>query len=193
MKQALQRYSWDYAFLFLIAGFIILLDQWTKWLVKNNLPNPGDFWSPWPWLVPYMRIVHWTNTGAAFGMFQNFGDVFMILAILVSIAILFYFPQVPRSEWPLRLAMCLQMGGAVGNLIDRLTEGHVVDFISVLNFAVFNVADASITIGVAVLIVGVWFRERAEKRAARKIAQATETPPAAPLPDEPRFTNGKPE
>jgi signal peptidase II len=98
-------------------------------------------------------------------MFQNFGDVFMILAIAVSIAILFYFPQVPRGEWPLRLAMGLQLGGAVGNLIDRLVQGHVTDFVSVLNFAVFNVADASISTGVAVLLIGVWVREQMQKKA----------------------------
>ena len=161
----MKKYLPDYGFLFLVAGIVIALDQWTKWLVETRLPNPGEFWSPWSWLMPYARIVHWTNTGAAFGIFQNFGDVFMVLAILVSLAILFYFPQVPRGEWPLRLAMGLQMGGAVGNLIDRLTQGHVTDFISVLGFAVFNVADASISIGVAVLVVGVWYRERASKKA----------------------------
>lgn len=60
--------------------------------------------------------------------------------------------------------MGLQLGGAVGNLIDRITIGHVVDFISVGNFAVFNVADSSITLGVIVLILGVWLQERQQKR-----------------------------
>lgn len=173
----MKKYLPDYSFLFLVAGIVIALDQWTKWLVETRLPNPGQYWSPWPWLMPYARIVHWTNTGAAFGIFQNFGDVFMVLAILVSLAILFYFPQVPRSEWPLRLAMGLQMGGAVGNLIDRLTQGHVTDFISVLGFAVFNVADASISIGVAVLVIGVWYRERALKKALADSVNAA--PPSA--------------
>lgn len=162
MKKAIRNYG----YLILIAGVIIGLDQWTKWLVKTDLPNPGEFWSPWPWLTPYARIVHWTNTGAAFGMFQGFGDVFTILAIVVALAILYYFPQVPSSEWPLRLAMGMQFGGAVGNLIDRLIQGYVTDFISVGNFAVFNVADASISVGVVVLIVGVWIREQAQKRAS---------------------------
>ena len=64
----------------------------------------------------------------------------------------------------LRLALSMQLGGALGNLIDRLTIGHVTDFISVGNFPVFNVADASITIGAALLFLSVWIRERAEKQ-----------------------------
>jgi signal peptidase II len=152
----------NYSFLVLVAGIIVALDQSTKALVRANLAIE-EFWAPWGWLEPYARIVHWKNTGAAFGMLPGFGDVFTVLAIIVSLAILYYFPQVPREDWPLRLAMGLQLGGALGNLIDRLTIGYVVDFVSVGNFPVFNVADASISTGVAVLILGVWFKERKDR------------------------------
>jgi signal peptidase II len=155
----LKKYIQDYLFLFLIAGVIIALDQWTKYLVRETLPFQA-IWSPWPWLTHFARIVHWKNTGAAFGIFQGFGNVFTILAIIVSIAILYYFPQVPRRDWTLRLAMGLQLAGAVGNLIDRLFFGSVTDFISVGNFAVFNIADASISIGVAILVLGMLVKER---------------------------------
>jgi signal peptidase II len=155
----LKKYIQDYLFLFLLAGAIIALDQWTKYLVRETLPFQA-IWSPWYWLTPFARIVHWKNTGAAFGIFQGFGNVFTILAIVVSIAILYYFPQVPRRDWTLRLAMGLQLGGAIGNLIDRLFFGSVTDFISVGNFAVFNIADASISIGVAILVVGMLVKER---------------------------------
>jgi signal peptidase II len=155
----LKKYIRDYLFLFLLAGVIIALDQWTKYLVRETLPFQA-IWSPWPWLTPFARIVHWKNTGAAFGIFQGFGNVFTILAIVVSIAILYYFPQVPRRDWALRLAMGMQLGGAIGNLIDRLFFGSVTDFISVGNFAVFNIADASISIGVAILVLGMLAKER---------------------------------
>lgn len=155
----MKKYIRDYLILFLLAGVIIALDQWTKYLVRETLPFQA-IWSPWPWLTPYARIVHWNNTGAAFGIFQGFGNVFTILAIVVSIAILYYFPQVPRRDWTLRLAMGLQLGGAIGNLIDRLFFGSVTDFISVGNFAVFNIADASISIGVAILVLGMLVKER---------------------------------
>jgi len=162
----LKKYIRDYAFLFMLAGGIIALDQWTKKIVRTQL-TLGETWSPWEWLSPYARIVHWHNTGAAFGLGQNFGLVFTLLAIFVVGAIIFYFPQIPRAEWPLRVALGMQLGGAAGNLIDRLTQGLVVtDFISVGTFPVFNVADSSISIGVAVLLIGMWISERKQHHAS---------------------------
>lgn len=155
----LQKYWRAYLTLFSVSAGIVLLDQTTKSIIRANLPL-GEMWSPWVWLEPYVRIVHVKNTGAAFGMLQSFGDVFMILAILVALAILYYYPQVPRQDRILRLAMGMQFGGAIGNLIDRLTIGWVTDFVSLGNFPVFNVADASISIGVAILILGTWWKDR---------------------------------
>ena len=170
----------SYAYLLFIAGIIIALDQLTKGLVRANL-DFQDRWAPWPWMEPYLRIVHWKNTGAAFGIFQQFGGVFSVLSIIVSLGILYYFPQVPKEDWPLRLAMGFQLGGAVGNLIDRLTLGYVTDFISFMDFPVFNVADACISTGVVVLIIGVWIRERYDKE-KEEIAAALD---AAELSTEP--------
>jgi signal peptidase II len=170
-RNGLKKYFRDYTFLIGIAGIIVALDQWTKFLVRTQIPLGGS-WSPWLWLAPYARIVHWQNTGAAFGMLQNFGIVFTVLAIIVSIAILYYFPRVPRSEWTLRVAMVMQMGGAVGNLVDRLTQqGKVTDFVSLGNFAVFNVADASISVGTAILILGIWINERRQKKEVQIIQE----------------------
>ena len=153
------NYLRDYATLFGIGGTIIILDQTTKFLVRRNLAL-GEWWSPWEWLEPYARIVNWKNTGAAFGILPSLGDAIAILAIVVAIAIVYYFPRVPREDWPLRLAMGLEFGGAVGNLFDRLTIGWVTDFVSIWRFPVFNVADLCITLGVIVLLLGVWFQER---------------------------------
>jgi len=175
----LKKLLWDYGMLVILAGAIIYIDQWTKNLVRINL-EIGEVWSPWYWLIPYARIVHWKNTGAAFGMLQGFGGVFTILAILVSLAIIYYFPRVPRQDWYLRLAMTLQLGGAVGNLIDRILHGHVTDFISIGSFPVFNVADSSISIGVAVLLLGVWIKERQEKISQQVVAQTSQNPMPEP-------------
>ena len=160
----MRKYIRAYLLLAFIAGVVIVLDQVTKSLVRNNIELWTGVWAPWDWIIPYARIIHVPNTGVAFGMFQGKGIIFTILASLVALIIIFYYPQVPESDWSLRLAMGLQLGGAVGNLIDRLTIGHVTDFISVGNFAVFNIADASITVGVAVLILGVWLQEKKEKQ-----------------------------
>ena len=153
----------DYLILISIVAVIIFLDQWTKSLVENNL-KIGESWMPWEWLAPYARIVHWSNKGAAFGIFQNGEQFFKILAIIVSALIFGYYGFVPRKEWPLKAALAFQLSGALGNLIDRLTIGHVTDFISVGNFAVFNIADSSIVAGVIVLGLGVIYIERKERK-----------------------------
>ena len=162
MKNVIQKY----VFMFVVAGVIVAFDQWTKWLVRTSLPLGGT-WLPdsLEWLSPYARFVYWHNTGAAFGMFQGGSMIFTVLAFIVIVAIIYYFPQVERSDWFLRVAMSMQLGGALGNLTDRLTnDGRVTDFISVGTFPVFNIADASISVGTAVLLLGVYLQERAAKK-----------------------------
>ena len=167
----------SYAALLLTAGVVVGLDQWTKWLVREHLPFQGT-WLPdgLAWLAPYARIVHWYNSGAAFGMFQEAGNVFTALAFLVIGAILYYYPRVEPEDWALRLAMGMQLGGALGNLVDRLTMGKVTDFISVGTFPVFNLADASISVGVVVLLVSVWLKEAQEQKLAAQDHEVTTLP-----------------
>ncbi len=169
MKQKVGAYAELVGF----AGLIVALDQLTKWLVRSKLAY-GEAWSPWDWLTPYARILHVQNTGAAFGMFQNGNLIFTVLAIIVCLVILYYFPLIDRGDWPVRLALVLQFAGAMGNLIDRLYQGYVTDFVSVGNFFVFNVADSSISIGVAVLVLGMLIKEQQERQAAAQL------PPASP-------------
>ncbi|MBM3137621.1 MAG: hypothetical protein FJZ98_05485, partial [Chloroflexi bacterium] len=80
----------SYLVLLPIAGLIIVLDQWTKAIVRMNLEF-GDVWSPFEWLTPYARIVHWYNTGVAFGMFQDRNLLFSILVFLISLSILIFY------------------------------------------------------------------------------------------------------
>jgi signal peptidase II len=163
----MKKYLKDYSILFLMAGFVISLDQWTKTLVRQNIPL-GGAWMPVDWLQPYARIVHWYNEGAAFGLFQKGSLIFASLAVVVILLIIYYFPQVPANDWTFRLALALQLAGATGNLLDRLMfAGKVTDFISIGNFAVFNIADASITIGVVVLLIGAWLKDFQEKKAGK--------------------------
>ena len=171
----IKMYWYDYVVLLLVAVIIVTSDQLAKIWVRANVPLGGD-WLPsqLDWLMPFARIRYWYNSGAAFGLFANGNLVFMVLAIIVAGVILYYFPRVSRKDWWLRLALMLQFSGAVGNLTDRIQFGHVTDFISVGNFAIFNIADASISVGVAVLILGVWINEMADKR--RAAAQKAATP-----------------
>ena len=177
MRRTLQ----DYYFLGAIAGVIIILDQVTKMLVRTYLPING-IWAPWDWLLPYARLFRTQNTGVAFGMFQGGNLLFAILAVIISVAIIIYFPRVHKSDWTLRIALSMQLAGAVGNLIDRVFVGQVTDFISVGKFAVFNVADSSITVGVIILLIGVWLQERkAKNKPAESLpAAAGHIDPATP-------------
>jgi signal peptidase II len=168
----------SYLLLFILGGLIVALDQWTKNMVRTQLQF-GETWAPWDWLTPYARIVYWHNSGAAFGLGQNLSLIFTILAIVVSSAIIFYYPQIPIEDWPLRVALGFQFGGALGNLVDRLTIGFVTDFISVGNFPVFNVADSSVSIGVAVLIIGMWIMERKQKKNQNEITELFSTQESA--------------
>ena len=148
----------NYLFLILIAGFLILIDQLSKTWVRNNI-TLGQTYCFIENICEQVRFVHWYNTGVAFGLFQGNGTFFMVTSTLIAIAIIIFYAQVPTEDWLLRLALAFETGGAIGNLIDRYTIGHVTDFVSVGNFAVFNVADACINIGVAVMLLSVLLDE----------------------------------
>jgi len=169
----------SYLILLAIAGGVVALDQWSKYLVRTRLAF-GEAWAPIPSLASFLRVVHWNNTGAAFGMFPSGSMIFTIIAVIVSIAILYYYPRVPAGQVALRLALALQLGGAVGNLIDRIALGTVTDFIAVGSFPVFNLADSSISAGVAVLLLAMWIEERRSKRAAVGIpvSDSADEPPS---------------
>lgn len=158
-----------------LATLIVFLDQLTKMLVRQNLAI-GEIWMPWKWLEPYARIVHWQNTGAAFGIFQNSNLILTILSIIVSIAIVIYYQKVHPGEVLSRIALSMQFGGALGNLVDRFRQGHVTDFFSVGNFPVFNVADACVTVGVGLLVLSIILQER---KATRLLEEAKKIEPSA--------------
>jgi signal peptidase II len=156
----------------LVAGLVVALDQWTKHLVVTNL-GLYETWTPIPALKGWFEFHYITNTGAAFGLFQN-GNLFFIgVAIVVTIVVLFYYWRLPGGEWLLRLCLGLQLGGAVGNLIDRLRVGNVIDFIHVRYWFVFNVADASLVVGVALMAL-LLVRQDFEERQAERLAESTE-------------------
>jgi signal peptidase II len=154
----LKRQLSNYLPLLLIAGAVICLDQASKYLVRSNLAL-GEVYQPGLWLSQYARLIHLHNSGAAIGMFPSLGNVFMILAVIISAAILYYYPRLPRHERLIRLSLALLLGGAAGNLIDRLHQGYVTDFISFLNIPVVNIADLSVAAGVVLLCIGLWRQE----------------------------------
>lgn len=170
----------DYLLLFLIAGGVVALDQYTKWLVKLKLAFT-EMWLPdgLQQFLPYFRIVNWHNSGAAFGLFQNGNVIFIIFGFVVTGVILYYYPLVAAEDWWMKLALGLQMGGALGNLVDRLRFGRVTDFISVGSFPVFNVADSAITVGTIILLLGVYLKERKLDKQSKSNPPSEQQPPSA--------------
>lgn len=162
-----------------LAAIVVLLDQYTKYLVRAQVAL-GQTWLPetWQWLMPYARILHIENTGAAFGMFQAGGQIFAVAAVLVSALIIYYAARLEPGLWWMRVTLGLQLGGALGNLIDRLVRGPVTDFISVGSFAIFNVADASISTGVACLVVLMIWEARTARAPAPETIEANGSPSA---------------
>ena len=134
-----------------LATFIVLLDQWTKHLVECYLPARDKIV-----LIPgVLELTHVRNPGTAFGLFGGGGGYLSIVAIAAAVFIVSYWRYLKRQPRPpsiwLLCGLAMPLGGAIGNLIDRLRYGQVTDFIYLHLWPVFNVADSAITIG-AVLV-----------------------------------------
>ncbi len=135
------------------AATTILLDQVTKALVRASL-QPGEAWPSHDWPI---RIRYVTNTGAAFGILQEQTAFLVVMALVGLVAIYIYYRNPPFDHLIAPMAIGMMLGGAAGNLMDRIRLGRVTDFIDVPPWPAFNVADSSITVGIAVIILGYVF------------------------------------
>ncbi len=156
MKRFFQGWGW----VPLVAILVLLADQLSKNWIRTHLAA-DTFIAPFPALEPWFKIVHWNNTGAAFGIMQGQGGIFVVIAVVVIVAALVYLRYLPAGSWLVKLCLALQLGGAAGNLVDRLRFGQVTDFLlfslpvhdRVLQWPAFNVADSCIVVGVILLAV----------------------------------------
>ena len=164
-----------------LAAIIFGLDQVTKFLVLKNIPL-GQSWDYFPGLARLFRITFIQNTGAAFGMFPQMGTILMAVAAIVVVAIIIFHHHLPVENIWIRLSLGLQLGGAMGNMIDRVIHGFVVDFVDIGFWPIFNVADAAIVTGVSILAYFLWDEEDDGEQPA---SQATQKADAAPKMDEP--------
>ncbi|MFT4305100.1 MAG: signal peptidase II [Candidatus Woesearchaeota archaeon] len=126
--------------LFIISLIIIILDQLTKIITKNI-----DFE-----IFSFFGFIYTTNTGAAFGIFKEQTTLILFLSIMIIGALIYFIPQIEKENY---LGYSLLLGGAIGNLIDRIFLGYVRDFISIWIWPVFNIADIAISIGIILIII----------------------------------------
>jgi signal peptidase II len=148
-----------------IAALVFLADRISKYLVTTRLAV-GEMWNPIPLLRPLFTVTHVTNTGAAFGLFREYGVFFAVVALVVVVSIVAFYRHLPPGNVLLNVSLGLQLGGALGNLVDRLLLGSVVDFLDFKLWPVFNVADMAIVSGVAMLAYDLLFTgQEVEKKA----------------------------
>lgn len=153
--------------LWVLAAVVLLLDQSTKALIVGWL-NWGESWP----VEGFFRFTHARNTGTAFSLFQGHSNILSFVAILAVGVLLWVYWSTGAKSFILRIALGLQLGGALGNLLDRLQQGYVTDFIDVGPWPIFNVADSAISVGM-VLMVWYFFTNRDEEKKDVAIAETT--------------------
>ena len=176
MEAPAQRHRFIVWLPIVIAAIVILLDQFSKYLVETNLAV-YTYWAPIPELNNFFRILHTTNTGAAFGLFASGGLFFALMAVVVSGAIIYFNRTLEGDQIWIRIALGLQMGGALGNFIDRLRQGHVTDFLDFGPWPLFNVADMAVVFGTILLAWLLLQEERAQKAAAHDAEEKVDEGP----------------
>lgn len=138
---------------YVLALLMILLDQGTKWLIVSKMQYGESI----KIIQDFIYITSHRNRGAAFGILQGKMWLFFIITAIVVVAVIFYLQKYGRKEPLLGTSLALILGGAIGNFIDRLFRGEVVDFIDVKLFSydypIFNIADSALVIGVILMII----------------------------------------
>lgn len=154
-----------------VFSLVLLVDQLSKAWVLANM-QIGETILLIPSLHPYFQLTFSTNTGAAFGFLPTAGGVFLVVAALISCLILYFYWQTPSDARLMQVGLSLVLGGAVGNVIDRLQHGYVVDFVHLVLPGVIsnvsNFADHAIVLGVLCLLIDSFRRERAQRRLKRE-------------------------
>jgi len=145
--------------LFLITVAVIVLDQITKAVVRQNIAL-GAAWAPFPAIGGFFRFLYWQNRGAAFGSFQNAGPILTVVRIAIVIFIIVFYQRAEVKNPLMKVSLSLMLGGAIGNLVDQFTLGFVTDFIAVGRFPIFNVADSAVTIGVGLMLLDMILKEK---------------------------------
>lgn len=158
--------------LFIISGFVFALDQISKAWIISTL-SVGETIQPIPALYPYFQFTRSINTGIAFGMGEGGSMIFLVLSIIITFVLIYLYWRSAQDARLQHIALAIVIGGALGNVIDRIQHGHVVDFFHIvipnLISNVSNFADHAVVLGVIILLINSYLEEQREKQ---KIAEA---------------------
>lgn len=157
-----------------LAILVVVADQLSKAWVLNHL-GPGGDRTVVDIIPGLLRLFYVENSGAAFGMFHGSGSILTIIAVVVVVILAIAFRHLIGRNLLLSVALGLQFGGAVGNIIDRFRHGFVVDFINVPHWWTFNIADSAITVGVIILAIFLVFYESDSYRAEQARLDASKS------------------
>ena len=155
-----------FAIMLPVAAVVLVADRVTKNLAQNKLSQiPGG---SVPVIDDFLRFSLSHNTGAAFGVLQNQSILYLVIALVVMVVSVGYYRYLPRTNVLLTICLGMQLGGAIGNLVDRFQHVYVVDFIDVgvgsLRWPWFNVADSCIVVGILVLAGYLMLHPEAERK-----------------------------
>lgn len=139
---------------------VFTADQVSKTLVIRSLTR----FESWP-TDGFFRFTHAWNTGTAFGLFPQYGGLLTIVSLVAVVILVLFYRMAKNPSAVVRVAFGMQIGGAFGNLFDRLRIGHVTDFLDVGPWPVFNLADSSIVVGIALMAWHFWNASRVEQTA----------------------------
>jgi signal peptidase II len=166
-----------------VAAVVIGLDQLSKEWVRATIPKHGWF-APIPALDPYFVFEHVDNYGAAFGILQNMSSFFIVIAAAVAIGILVYATRLPKEQRLIRVLLGMMLGGALGNVIDRINQGYVTDYVKMgipglYYWPNYNIADSAIVIGVILLAVDMLVQDYRQSRVQPAPAEPGESSPSS--------------
>ncbi|OMP68537.1 signal peptidase II [Domibacillus epiphyticus] len=149
---------------YILTLLVILLDQWTKWLIVASM----EIGESVKVIDDLLHITSHRNRGAAWGMLEGQFWLFYIITVVVVVAIIYFMQTEAKGKPLMKTSLAILLGGAIGNFIDRLFRGEVVDFVQTFilgyHFPIFNIADAALTIGVLLLFGAMFIEDRKGKK-----------------------------
>lgn len=141
-----------------MTALTVVGDQASKAVIRSSLSPTQSV----PVIPAVLHLTYVQNTGAAFGLFRGYSSVFVLVSVMIAAWILMELMRRRHRPWLIQLGLSLILGGAIGNLVDRVRLGYVVDFIDVRVWPVFNLADSAITVGVGLLLWSTLRRRRCD-------------------------------